>query len=159
MIVQIAAPAPVRIRQAFSFDAKHRAALRAFGDLELLLAIQPGHRKFCAERGLRNADGNRAIQICAAPLEERMLFDFEHDIKVAARTAIRPRLAFAGNAKARSRVHAWRNAQLDGFLALHAPLASAFRATLFDDLARALAGRACARNGEESLLIRQLPAS
>src|SRR5216110_2275498 len=86
-----------------------------------------------------------------------MLLDFEHHIEVAAGTAVWPRLTFAGNAKARARVHAGRNAQLDGFLALHAPLAAAFRAAFFDDLARALAGGASARDGEESLRITYLP--
>jgi len=61
VIVQIAAAAAMRIRQAFSFDAKHRAALRAFGDLELLFPVQPGHRKLCTESGLRDADGDGAV--------------------------------------------------------------------------------------------------
>src|SRR5947208_6921925 len=86
-----------------------------------------------------------------------MLLDFEHHIEVAAGTAVWPRLTFAGNAKARACIHAGRNAQLDGFLALHAPLAAAFHAAFFDDLARALASWASARDGEESLRITHLP--
>src|SRR5690349_1585428 len=88
-----------------------------------------------------------------------MLFDLKHHIEVAAGTAVWPRLALAGNTEPRPRVHARRNAQLDGFLALHASLSTAFKAALLNDLARALAGRARARDGEESLRVSHLPAS
>src|ERR1700758_4671891 len=87
-----------------------------------------------------------------------MLFNFQHHIEVAAGTAVWPRLALAGNAEPRACVHARRNAQLDGFLALHAPLSAAFKAAFFNDLARALAGRARARDGEEALRVGHLPA-
>src|SRR6266567_5169250 len=85
-----------------------------------------------------------------------MLFDFQHNIQVAVGAAVWPRLTLAGNTKPRPRVHARRNAQLDSLLPLHASLSAAFRAALLNDLARALAGRAIARNGEESLCVGQL---
>src|SRR5689334_19238134 len=87
-----------------------------------------------------------------------MLFDLQHHIEVPAGTAVWPRLALAGNTEPRACVHSRRNAQLNGFLPLHAPLSAAFRAALLNDLARALAGRARSRDGEESLRVGHLPA-
>src|SRR5207302_3390587 len=86
-----------------------------------------------------------------------MLFRFQHDIQIAGWPTIRPGFAFAGDAEASSGVHARRNPQLDGLFAIEASLASALRATLFHNLSRALARRAGARDGEETLLIAQLP--
>src|ERR1700686_2927003 len=86
-----------------------------------------------------------------------MLLHIEDYVQIAGRAAIRPRFPFALHAQARSSVHARRNAQFDGSFLLDAPLAAAFGATLFDNLAGALAGWAGARNREESLLISELP--
>ena len=88
-----------------------------------------------------------------------MLFDFEDDVEIACRTVVRAGLAFAGDAQARSGVDSRRNAELDGLLAFEAALSAAFRATLADDLSRALASGAGSRNGEESLLVGQLAAA
>src|SRR5207245_2791380 len=64
-----------------------------------------------------------------------------------------------GNAQPRSGVHSRRNAQLNCFFAFEASLASALRAALLHNLSRALACGACARDGEKSLLVRQLTAA
>src|SRR5207249_4101056 len=81
VIVQVATATAVRVRQAFALDAKDRAALRAFGNLELFLAIQTGHLELRPKCGLRNANGYRAVQIRATPLEERMLLDVEYHVE------------------------------------------------------------------------------
>src|SRR5882672_437420 len=73
--------------------------------------------------------------------------------------AVRPGLAFAGDTQPRSRIHARRNPQFNGLLALEASLPAALRAALLHNLTRALARRARARDGKESLLIGQLPAA
>src|SRR5437660_7191089 len=88
-----------------------------------------------------------------------MLFHFQHDIQIAGWPTVRPGFAFPRDAQARSGVHARRNPQLDGLFALEAPLASALRATLFNNLSRALPRRAGGRDGEETLLIAQFPAA
>src|SRR6267154_2927017 len=85
-----------------------------------------------------------------------MLFDFEHNVQIARRSAVGPRFAFTGNAKSRSGIHTRRNTQLNGFLALEASLPAAFLATLLHDLPRALTRWARARDGEKSLLIGKL---
>src|SRR5260370_21115309 len=88
-----------------------------------------------------------------------MLFDFEHNVQIARRSAVGPRFAFAGNAKSRSGIDARGNTQLNGFLALEASLPAAFLATLLHDLPRALTRWARARDREKSLLIGKLAAA
>src|SRR5438552_13967969 len=86
-----------------------------------------------------------------------MLFHFKHDIQIAGWPAVRPGFAFPRDTQARSGVHARRNPQLDGLFAFEPSLTAALRATLLHNLSRALARRAGARDGEETLLIAQLP--
>src|SRR5271163_1509535 len=88
-----------------------------------------------------------------------MFFDVEDDVEIACRAAVGARLAFTGDAQSRARVDAGGNAELDGFFALDAALAAAFGAALANNLARALAGGAGARDGEETLLIGELAAA
>src|SRR5258708_12984234 len=159
VVVQIALAAAAGIGQSLALDAKHGAALRAFGDLQFFFPVQSRHLQFRAESRLRDAQGDRAIQVRAAPFEERMLFDLEHNVQIARRPAVRPGLAFAGDAQSRSGIHARRNPQLNGLLALEASLPTTLLATLAHDLASALARRARARDGQESLLIGQLTAA
>ncbi len=88
-----------------------------------------------------------------------MFLNFEHDVQIARRPAVRPGLAFAGDTQPRSGIDARRNPQLNGLFAFEASLPAALRATLAHNLTRALARRACSRDGEESLLICQLTAA
>src|SRR5580698_2545909 len=158
VIIQITLAAAARISQALALQPEHRAALRAFGNLQLLFADQTWHLHFRAQRRLRDADRNRAIQIGAAPLKERVLLHFQHDIQIPGRTAVRSWLALAADAQPRSGIDSGRNSQLDRFFALDAPLTAAIRAALLDHLSRALASWARSRDREKSLLIRQLAA-
>src|SRR5712664_1057743 len=88
-----------------------------------------------------------------------MLLDFKHYVQITRRPAVRPRLSFAGHTQPRSSVHAWRNPQLDGLFAFQPSLPAALLAALLHNLPGALARRARARDGEESLLIGQLTAA
>src|SRR5271163_1179166 len=88
-----------------------------------------------------------------------MLFHFEHHVEVAGRSAIRSGFALAGDPQTRSGIHAGWNAQLDGAFAFDAPLPAAIEAAFFNNLPRALAVRARARDGEKSLLVRHLAAA
>src|SRR6266403_2972773 len=159
VVVQIAFATPARIGQSLAFDAKHGAALRAFGNLQFFFRVQSRHLQFRTESRLGDAQGNRAIQVRAAPFEERMFFDFQHNVQIARRPAIRPGLAFAAATQPRSRVHARRNPQLNGLFALEASLSAALQAPLLHNLSRALARWTRARDGKKSLLIGQLPAA
>ena len=159
VVVQIAFAAAPRIGKSLALDAKDRAALRAFRNFQFFFPVQSRHLQFRAKRRLRNAHGDSAIQIRAAPLEERMFLDFQHHVQIAGRPAIWPGLSFAGDAQPRSGVHPRRNPQLDGLFAFQPSLPAALLAALFHNLARALACRARARDGEESLLVSQLSAA
>src|SRR5712691_1204403 len=159
VIVQIAFAAPARIGQSPALDAKNGAALRAFGNLQFFFPVQSRHRQLRTESSLRDAQGDGAIQIRAAAFEKRMFLNFEHDVQIARRPAVRPGLAFAGDTQPRSGIDARRNPQLNGLFAFEASLPAALRATLAHNLTRALARRACSRDGEESLLICQLTAA
>lgn len=46
-------------------------------------AIDGGYTDVIAERGLPVADGNRAEQICAAPLEKEVFVDVDDDVEVS----------------------------------------------------------------------------
>src|SRR6266403_1782217 len=67
VVVQIAFATPARIGQSLAFDAKHGAALRAFGNLQFFFRVQSRHLQFRTESRLGDAQGNRAIQVRAAP--------------------------------------------------------------------------------------------
>src|SRR5438132_12150004 len=88
-----------------------------------------------------------------------MLFDFEHNVQIARRTAVGPGLGLTADTQSRSGIDARGNAQLDSFFALEPPLPATFRATLLHDLPRALTRWARARDGEKSLLIGKLAAA
>ena len=97
---------------------------------DLFLAGQRRHQNLRAQRRLRNADRNRAVEVGAAPLEKRVVLHFENDVEIARRPAVDPRLAFARHANPRLRIHARRNAHVDDARALDASLAAALRALL-----------------------------
>ena len=149
----------MRIGQALAFQADDGAGLRALRNGDFLVAIQAGHADLGAESGLRDADGNRAIEIRAAPLEKRMFLHVQDDVEIARRAAVGAGLAFAGNADARLRIDARRDAHVDGARALDAAAPAAIRALLANHLARALASGAGARDGKESLLVMELAAA
>src|ERR1700694_2964345 len=159
VIVQIAFATAARIGQSLAFDAKYGAALGAFGNLQLLFPVQSRHLQFRTESRLCDAQGNRAIQVRAAPFEERMFFDFEHNVQIAPWPAIRPGLAFAGDTQPCPGIHARWNPQLNGLFALEASLTAALHAPLLHNLSRTLARWTRARDGKKSLLIGQLPAA
>src|SRR6266550_7604185 len=159
VVVQIAFATPARIGQPLAFDAKHGAALRAFWNLQFFFRVQSRHLQFRTESRLGDAQGNRAIQVRAAPFEERMFSDFQHNVQIARRPAIRPGLAFAADTQPRSRVHARWNPQLNGLFALEASLTAALHTPLLHNLSCALARWTRARDGKKSLLIGQLPAA
>src|SRR6266487_1976986 len=87
-----------------------------------------------------------------------MLFHFQHHVQITGWPAIRPGLALAGDSQPRSRIHTGRNSQLDGFFAFETSLAVALLAALAHNLARTLARRARAGDGEKPLLVGQLAA-
>lgn len=156
VIVEIAFAAAAWVGEAFSLDAENGAALRAFGDFELLVAIEAWDLELGAESGLRNAERNRAIEIGAATFKEGVLLDVKNHVEIAGSAAIGSWLAFTGDTEACAGINARGNAQLDGFFALNATLAAAIGAAFANDLAGTLTRGAGARNGEKALLIGEL---
>jgi len=65
-VVQIALAATARIGQSPALKAKHGAALRALWNFKFFFAVQPRHLQFRTESRLRDAQGNRAIQVRAS---------------------------------------------------------------------------------------------
>src|ERR1043165_6307755 len=94
--VLIAAAVGVQDRDAFVAQLELRAVLRAFGNLELLRALDRRHFDFAAECGLRHVERNRAMQIVFAALKERMFLDLEKNVEIPGRAAVGAGLAFAG---------------------------------------------------------------
>src|SRR5260370_21906500 len=86
-----------------------------------------------------------------------MHLDLETDVQAARRTADRSFRAFPGNAQPRARVHAGRNAQINGAFALEASLTAAIRAAFANHLSGALTLRTRPRNRKEALLVDELP--
>src|SRR5579859_3998037 len=105
MVIEIAAATAMRIGQAFALDAEHCPALRAFGNFQTFFPAEAGNLELRAQRGLRNAQRNRAIQIGAPPLEERVLLHLENNVKIPRRPAIWAGFALALNTKPRPGVH------------------------------------------------------
>ena len=97
---QVAAAAPLHLGNALTFQPQFRAALRSFGDPQLVRPFKSRHGDFVAEDGLSDADRNYAMKIVLVPLEDRVFFDREENIEVAVRAAIRSWLAFRGNPQA-----------------------------------------------------------
>src|SRR5215475_10727593 len=88
-----------------------------------------------------------------------MLLHFQHHVKIAGRTSIRPRLSLTRHAQPRPGIRARRNAQFNRALAVDTSLPFAIRAALLHDLPLSLARRAGAINREKSLLVNNLPAA
>src|SRR5579872_356962 len=99
------------------------------------------------------------MQVIFMPLEERVLFYFEHDIQVAGRPAIASGLAFMGQAHARSLVHTRGYIDLQFALHLPRPASMAIPARRTDDLPASAALPAGAPHREETLLINHLTPS
>src|SRR5580704_2553548 len=80
--VQITASA-VRVRQALRFFAEDLTGLRSLRYLEVLFSRKRGDFNRGAQRRLRQADWNRAVEVGTPALKESMVFHFEKNIKIA----------------------------------------------------------------------------
>jgi len=102
--------------------------------------------------------GPRSAGRC--PLVQRnMLFDVQDNIQISGRPAERARFAESGETNARAVLYSRRDFGFDHALAQQAALASALRAGIGDNAARALAGGAGSSDAEKALLIAHLASS
>src|ERR1017187_888401 len=159
MHVEVAPRAAVHHRHTLVPQPELRAALRAFGNLELVRLIERGHLDFRAQRRLRQVDGNGAMQILPLALEEGVLLDLEEDVEIARRSPVRAGLAFRRQPYAGIVIDSRRNRNLEFALDLPEAVAAALAARVANDLARPAAGAASAPDGEETLLIQNLTAA
>src|SRR5690606_18047868 len=144
---------------ALAAHPKGGPCLRPFGDGERLLLVQRRDADLATERQGREVQRHFAVQVVPLALEERMVLHLHHDVEIAAGPAGESRFAFAGDAQPLSGRDTGRDAHRQLALLLDTSRAAAGGARLGDDLAAAPALSARARDGEEALLIPQLPAS
>ena len=150
----------VQVGNAAPSDAQFLAALRALGNLEADRAVDAGNVNLRAQGGLREADGNDAVEVVADALEEVVRADGENDVKIALGTAGAAGIALARVADARALFNA-----ASGTLTLSLNSAEARpspRQTVQGSemtVAGATAGDAGAGHGEESLLVADLSAA
>src|SRR5438477_2130289 len=149
----------IQNRYAFSANAQSAFRLGAFGNFQRVFAFQCWNANFRSQRGLGVRDRYHAMQIVAFTLEERMLFHVQNNIKIACPTTMHAAFTKARETNSSSILDARGNLCVDGSLPQNAPFSFALWTRIGDYAARALAGRACARNAEETLLIPDLSAT
>lgn len=156
--VQITFAVAVEHGHTFVANAEGRSRLRAFGNLERVLAIHGGNAHIGSDGGLSDRNGDDTMQVVSFANEEGMLFYVQHDVQVAGRTSEGTDLAASGKTNARAIFHACGNFGVDRALAQNAAIALAFGARIGDDAARALTGGTGAGDAEKSLLVTNLAA-
>src|SRR5580693_515138 len=112
---------PIESRHAFAAYAKRGSRLRALRNLQLVFPLERRNRNFGAKSGLRERDGNHAMQIVALALKESMLFDVQHNVQIARGSAERSRFTKAGETDARAIFDAGGHFGFDHPLAQQAP--------------------------------------
>src|SRR5262249_35281777 len=151
--VQVAASRSAAFGNSAALDPECRIRLCSGRNVQLLFfPIKCRHRNLSAKRGLRKCDGNVAVQIVLAPLEEFVFLDIQDDVEIARGTAFSAGVAFAGNAQLGSIVDAGRDLQFKDFLPDQTAFAAARKTPVFDDLSSAVALMAGAGDAEETLL-------
>src|SRR5581483_269891 len=128
-------------------------ALDAFGNLDLLQAIERKKINLCSERGLRDVNRNGAQQVIALALEDGMFLDLDDDVQVSRRTAVEARLSFVGQFEMSARIDARGNGDFELAFRSNVAFAAALRAGPAHDLTTAAALRASAANLQEALLV------
>src|SRR6185503_14224194 len=93
---QVAFAMAIQHGNALIPQLQHRTRLRAFGNLESLLAFEGRHLNLGTQGCLSEGNGNHAMQIGPLTLEERMILHVEHDVEIAGGTAVRTSLAKSG---------------------------------------------------------------
>ena len=77
--------------------------------------LERGNHDLRAERRLRERNRNMAVQIVLAPLEEFVVLNVQHNVKITRRTALSAGIALSGYSQLRSIVDAGGNFQLERF--------------------------------------------
>src|SRR5437867_3791925 len=115
------------------------------------MSVERRYLDFAAERSRRETDRHFAVQVRTIALEHRVRLERNDDVEIAGRTAVRARLAFAGQTNPVVRIDAGGNLDRQRLVLLDAARAVACRARLGNDLAGAMTLRTRLLNREEPL--------
>src|SRR5450631_940342 len=99
------------------------------------------------------------MEVVPPALEKRMFLHMKNHVEIAVGAALHPGLAESGESNAGFVLDAGGNPGVNNFLLNGPAFAAALGAGVADHASRTLAGRARARNAEETLLIAHLTAT
>src|SRR5688500_16184978 len=155
----VAASAAGDVGHAAAAQAEHLPALGAFRHFEQLLALERRYPDIAAQCDGGEVERHFAVEVVTVPAEVGMVLHVDDDIQVARLTARPSTFALASEPQTLAGGDAGRHA--DGELPLlDLPARALARgARLGDDAARSAALAAGAGDGEETLLVAQLPAT
>src|SRR5687767_6223949 len=153
---QIAVAAAGYVGHALAAQLEGGAGLRAFGNLDRLVAVETRHLDLAAERERRECQRHGAMQIVAVALKELVLTDEDHDVEIPRRAAERASFAFSGEPQPLTGGNAGGDLHRQLAHFLDAAFAAASGAGLGDHLARTAALTAGPRDREKALLVAQL---
>ena len=156
---QVALAPAIQHRYAFILDTETGSRLRALGNFQRVFALERRDFDFSSQSGLRERNRNHTVQIIPFPLEERMLLNMEHNVKVAGRAAEVASFAQAAIADASSVFDPSRNLGLNLSFFQDPALAPALRTRIRDYAAGTLTRSAGAGDAEETLLVANLAAT
>ena len=145
-------PAAAHGLDAAAAQAELRAGLRLRRNAYRDFALQRRHRQLGAQRSLRKADRQFAIQVAAVALEDRMLAHAHFHVEVAGRRAGRAGLALPAQANAVTVVDALGDLHGQRAGLLDASLAVALAAGILDRLPGTAAMRAGLLDREDAVL-------
>src|SRR6476659_5156866 len=142
--------ATVHVCYAFATELEHLSALGARGDFNVGLAFKCRDVDLTAQCRNGKRDWHLAIQIVGFAMEDVVLLDVDHDIKISGCSPADARLAVSGRTQSSALPDSRRNLQFDSAWLFNTRFAAAFLAWLFDDFTGAVATWTCLRDMKEA---------
>src|SRR6185437_8253528 len=142
----------------FAANGNSLSTLRPRGNFQRVFPLERRHLNFRSEGGLRQGDGDHAVQIIALARVKVVLFHLQDNVQVSSRPAENSGLTFTLVANPGSVFNSGRNFYLHFVLADDPSFTATGLARIENHLSGAAAGSASSRNAEESLLKALLPA-
>jgi len=119
-------------------DLQDGPGLRAFRNLQSVLGFKGWDFNLSSQRGLRERNWNRAVEIVSLALEEGMLLHVQHNVEISRRPAVYSGFPYSCETDAGTILNSSRNFRVNGFLLDDAAFPFAFRAGIADHAACAL---------------------
>src|SRR5579883_55296 len=115
--IEVAATLAAQVRHALAPQAENSSVLCLRRNLQRQLAtIRHGYSDLTAENGRDQINIDVGIEIIALAFVERVWFDGDDEVKIAARPAVVAGLAFTGHTDAGAVIHAGRYLDLDALI-------------------------------------------